>query len=144
MINEYFDSKPDSIFNAARSVLLNEEEDKFSHSANKNENYARFLDANAKRVGKPMIDGGLRSDQPNADKINGQPVNDIIYVGNGCITFMSKGNKIFMQINPSYLAGNDGTVPWSKGKHYSGNAYISGSASEFKDLAKAVTLAARV
>ena len=145
MTNKYFNSKPDSIFNAAARVLLNEaEDDKFSHSKKKKENYAKFLEANKNRVGGPMIDGGLKSDHPNAGKVNGQPADDIIYVGDGCLTFKSRGNKIFMQINPDNLNTSDGTVPWSTWKDYSGNARISVPASEFKDIAKAVALAAKI
>ena len=145
MTNKYFNSKPDSIFNAAARVLLNEaEDDKFSHSKKKKENYAKFLEANKNRVGGPMIDGGLKSDHPNAGKVNGQPADDIIYLGDGCLTFKSNGKKVFMQTSPGYFNTSDGTVPWSTWKDYSGNARISVPASEFKDIAKAVALASKI
>ena len=120
------------------------EENEFSHSKNKKENYAKFLDANKGRVGKPMIDGGLKTDRPDADKVNGQPVNGVIYVGDGCVTYNAGGKKIFTDIDPGYLNTSDGTVPWSTWKGYRGKARISVPASEFKDIAKAVALAAKV
>ena len=109
-----------------------------------NHNYYSFLAANEDRIGKPMIDGGLKVDRPNADKVNGQPVDDIIYVGAGCITFDAGGKKIFTDIDPGYLNTSDGTVPWSAWKNYRGNARISVPASEFKDIAAAVALAAKI
>lgn len=148
MTNKYFNSKPDSIFNAAARVLLNlneaEENDKFSHSKNKKDNYAKFLAANEKRVGKPMIDGGLKADHKDAEKINGQPVDDVIYVGDGCLTFNARGKRIFVQVNPGNLNSSDGTVPWSTWKEYSGNVYISAPLDEFKEFAKAITLASKI
>ena len=127
------------------SLQINEaEEDQFSHSKNKKENYAKFLAANKNRVGGPMLDGGLKSDHPNAGKVNGQPADDVIYVGDGCLTFKSGGKKVFVQMSPGNLNTSDGTVPWSTWKDYSGNAYISAPASEFKDIAKAVAAAAKV
>lgn len=109
-----------------------------------NHNYYSFLAANEDRIGKPMIDGGLKVDRPNADKVNGQPVDDIIYVGAGCITFDAGGKKIFTDIDPGYLNTSDGTVSWSTWKNYRGNARISVPASEFKDIAAAVALAAKI
>lgn len=126
------------------STLNEAEENEFSHSKNKKENYAKFLAANKNRVGGPMLDGGLKSDHPNAGKVNGQPADDVIYVGDGCLTFKSGGKKVFVQMSPGNLNTSDGTVPWSTWKDYSGNAYISAPASEFKDIAKAVAAAAKV
>jgi hypothetical protein len=147
MTNKYFNSKPDSIFNAARNVLsnLNEaEEDAFSFPKNKKENYAKFLAANAKRVGKPMIDGGLKADKSNSDSVNGQPADDVIYVGSGCITFDQRGKKTFIQMNEGMFNTSDGSVSWSQFKNFSGNAYISADASEFADIAKALSIAAKL
>jgi hypothetical protein len=139
IVNDYSES-----VDATESALNEAEEDEFSHSKDKKQNYAKFLAANAKRVGKPMIDGGLKVDHSKAANVNGQPVNDVIYVGDGCLTFISSGKKVFMQLNPGNLNTSDGTVPWSVWKSYSGNAYISASESEFKEIAKALTVAAKV
>ena len=107
-------------------------------------NYYSFLASNEDRVGKPMIDGGLKVDRPNADKVNGQPVKDVIYAGNGCITFTERGNRVFIQMNAPLLNTSDGTLSWSQFKSFSGDAYISASASEFKNIAKALAVAAKV
>ncbi len=125
---------------------LNEaEENEFSHSKNKKENYAKFLDANKNRVGKPMIDGGLKADDSDADKVNGKPIIDgVIYLGNGYVTFDTGGKKVFSYIDPGFLNTSDGTVPWSTWKNYRGNKRISAPASEFKVIAKAIALAAKV
>jgi hypothetical protein len=125
---------------------LNEaEENEFSHSKNKKENYAKFLAANADRVGKPMIDGGLKTTDSDADTVNGKPVNSIIYLGDGCVTFEERGKKTFMQMQDGWFNTSDGTVPWSTWKNYAGsNPHISILPSKFKDIAKAVALAAKV
>jgi len=116
---------------------------KFSFPKDKKQNYAKFLAANANRVGKPMIDGGLKADNKDAEAVNGQPVNDIIYCGDGCLTFISSGKKTFIQMNAGLLNTSDGSMSWARHKSYSGNAYISVGASEFKDIAKAVQVAAK-
>jgi len=131
----------------ASKASLNEaevEENEFSHSKNKKENYPKFLAANKGRVGKPMIDGGLKTTDDDADKVNGKPVDDTIYLGDGCVTFDERGEKVFMQMNPGFFDTSDGTVPWSTWKKFRGNARISAPTSEFKDIAKAVALAAKV
>ena len=120
------------------------QEDKFSFPKNKKENYSRFLAANKNRVGKPMIDGGLKLKMANAGKVNGKPVDEVIYVGDGCITFNDQGKKIFVQMNQSILNTCDGTVSWSRYKDFSGNAYVSVAANEFENIAKALSLAAKV
>lgn len=131
-----------TIENAAQ---LNEaEENEFAWTKqNKKENYSRFLDANNHRVGKPMVDGGLSAERVGS-AANGQEVKDVIYCGDGCITYNEKGKKIFTQMNADLLNTSDGTVSWSDWKNYRGNARISVPASEFKDIAKAVALAAKV
>ncbi len=126
------------------SQLNEAEENEFSHSKNKKENYAKFLAANENRVGKAMIDGGLKADDSDADKVNGQPVKDTIYLGDGCVTFDAGGKKVFTHIDQGFLNTSDGTVPWSTWKNYRGNARISAPASEFKIIAKAIALAAKV
>jgi hypothetical protein len=120
------------------------EENEFSMPKNKKENYRKFLAANEHRVGKPMLDGGLNANHRDADKVNGHPVNDQIYCGAGCITFKHNGEKVFIQMNSGLLDTSDGTLSWGKHKSYSGDAYISTSGSEFKDIAKALSVAAKV
>jgi hypothetical protein len=130
--------------NQNKSTINKVEEDKFSFPKNKKENYSRFLAANKNRVGKSMIDGGLKTKMANAGKVNGKPVDEVIYVGDGCVTFTDQGNKIFMQMSPSMLNTCDGTVSWSRYKDFSGNAYISVAANEFENIAKALSIAAKV
>ena len=92
-----------------------------------------------------MIDGGLKADDSDADKVNGKPIIDgVIYLGNGYVTFDTGGKKVFSYIDPGFLNTSDGTVPWSTWKNYRGNARISAPASEFKIIAKAIALAAKV
>lgn len=119
------------------------EEDEFSFPKDKKQNYAKFLAANAKRVGKPMIDGGLKTERVG-NAVNGEIVDDVTYCGDGCITFESKGKKTFIQMNADLLNTSDGSMSWSQFKGFSGDAYISASASKFKEIAKAVALAAKV
>ena len=128
----------------AESTMVESEENEFSFPKDKKQNYAKFLAANKNRVGKPMIDGGLKVDRSDADKVNGQLVKDVIYAGDGCITFHERGNKVFIQMNAPLLNTSDGTISWSKHKSFSGDAYISASTSEFKDIAKALAVAAKV
>ena len=133
-----------TIANVSQLDEASVEENEFSHSKNKKENYAKFLAANEGRVGKPMIDGGLKTDRPDADKVNGQPADDIIYLGDGFVTYDEGSDKVFTDIDPGYLNTSDGTVPWSTWRKYRGTARISASASKFKEIAKAVALAAKV
>jgi len=125
-----------------KDALNEAEEDAFSFPKNKKENYAKFLAANAKRVGKPMIDGGLKTERVG-NAVNGQIVEDVIYCGDGCITFNEKGKKTFIQMKADMLNTSDGSMPWSKFKSYSGNAYISTSEDEFKAIAKALSVAVK-
>lgn len=131
------------IENAAQLDEAADEENEFSHSKNKKENYDKFLAANKGRVGKPMIDGGLKTTDSDADKVNGKPVNGIIYLGDGFVTYDDGSDKVFTDIDPGYLNTSDGTVPWSTWRKYRGTARISASASKFKEIAKAVALAAK-
>jgi hypothetical protein len=122
-----------------------DEENEFSHSKNKKQNYAKFLAANKDRVGKPMIDGGLKTNYSDADKVNGKQVNGVIYLGNGFVTFDDRdGDKVFTDIDPGYLNTSDGTVPWSTWKGYRGTSRVSAPASKFKEIAKLIALAAKV
>ncbi len=123
--------------------LAEAEEDEFSFPKDKKQNYAKFLAANAKRVGKPMVDGGLKTERVGR-AVNGEIVDDVTYCGDGCITFDEKGKKTFIQMNDALLNTSDGSMSWSQFKSFSGDAYISAPASEFKDIAKALAFAAKV
>jgi hypothetical protein len=123
--------------------LTEAEEDAFSFPKNKKENYAKFLAANAKRVGKPMIDGGLTTERVGRS-VNGEIVDDVTYCGNGCITFDSRGKKTFIQMNDVLINTSDGSLSWSQFKNFSGDAYISADASEFADIAKALAVAVKI
>ena len=125
------------------STLNEAEENEFSFPKDKKQNYSKFLAANAKRVGKPMIDGGLKTERVGR-AVNGEMVDDVIYCGDGCITFDSKGKKTFIQMSQGMLNTSDGSMSWSQFKSFSGDAYISAPASEFKDIAKALAVAAKV
>jgi len=123
--------------------LKEAEEDMFSFPKDKKQNYAKFLAANAKRVGKPMIDGGLKTERVGR-AVNGDIVDDVTYCGNGCVTFNLKGKKTFIQMKADLLNTSDGSMSWSQFKSFSGNAYISAPASEFKEIAAALAVAAKV
>jgi len=108
-------------------------------------NYDSFLASNEDRVGKPMIDGGLKANYKDADKVNGQPVDGMIYCGAGCVTFKNDGKKVFMKMPSGYINTNDGTLPWSKYRSYdSEHVYISTSEAQFNAIAKALAIAAKV
>jgi len=108
-------------------------------------NYDSFLAANEDRVGKPMIDGGLKANYKDADKVNGQPVDGMIYCGAGCVTFKNDGKKVFNKLPSDYINTNDGTLPWSKYRSYdSEGVYISTGEAQFNAIAKALEVAAKV
>jgi len=139
-LKESYDSFKEDALNKAEA-----EENEFSHSKNKKENYAKFLAANKGRVGKPMIDGGLKANYKDADKVNGQPVDGMIYCGAGCVTFKNDGKKVFTKLPSGYINTNDGTLPWSKYRSYdSEHVYVSIADAQFNAVAKALAIAAKV
>ena len=107
-------------------------------------NYDSFLAANEDRVGKPMIDGGIKA---SADKNNrnGQPVEGVIYCGSGCVTFEDRGKKVFKQISFGLITTDDGSgVGWSGYKGYSSDASIyAKDAAQFNAFVKAANVAAK-
>jgi hypothetical protein len=109
-------------------------------------NFNSFLAANEDRIGKPMIDGGLKANYKDADQVNGQPVEGVIYCGAGCVTFKDRdGEKVFIKLPSKYLNDADGTLPWSEWRDYdSEGVYVSIGEAQFNAVAKALTIAAKV
>jgi hypothetical protein len=152
MSNKYFNSKPDSIFEAAHNVLSNIDEasgasdpDITVWTKKGKHNYDNFLAANEDRIGKPMIDGGIKA---SADKNgrNGKPVEGVIYCGSGCITFDRRGEKAFKRISADLINDDDGSgIGWSGYKSYTSNVSIyAKDAAQFNAFAKAVQVATKV
>jgi len=139
IVNDYSES-----VDATESALNEVEENEFSHSKNKKENYAKFLAANAKRVGKPMIDGGLKSNDSDADKVNGKPANGIIYLGDGFVTYNDDGDKVVTDISSAHINLSQGIVPWSTWKDHRETSRISVPAGKFKEIAKIIALASKI
>jgi hypothetical protein len=106
-------------------------------------NYDAFLSANEDRIGKPMIDGGLKSTDKNAESVNGQPNEDIIYCGAGCVAYMRGDTKVFIKLPSGLINGSDGTVPWSTNKSYDSEGVIvkGKTSAEFKAYVAALTVA---
>jgi hypothetical protein len=108
-------------------------------------NFDSFLAANEDRIGKPMIDGGLAANYKDADQVNGQPVEGVIYCGAGCVTFKDGAKKVFIKLPSKYLNDADGTLPWSKWRSYdSEGVFVSIGEAQFNAVAKALTVAAKV
>jgi hypothetical protein len=108
-------------------------------------NFDSFLAANEDRIGKPMIDGGLKANYKDADQVNGQPVEGVIYCGAGCVTFKDGAKKVFIKLPSKYLNDADGTLPWSKWRSYdSEGVFVSIGEAQFNAVAKALTVAAKV
>lgn len=117
---------------------------------NKKDNYKHFLQANANRVGKPMLDGGLRADDPDAEKHNGQPVEGVIYCGEGCVLYKDRsGSLTFGKLPTGLINTNDGSMQWSKYRSYNDHSsngdarIVTNNALQFKEFAKAVAVAAK-
>ena len=107
-------------------------------------NYDAFLSANEDRIGKPMIDGGLKATDKNAASINGQPNEDIIYCGSGCVAYMRGDTKVFIKLPSGLINSGDGSA-WSSNKNYdSEGVYVKGKTSaELKAYAAALAVAAK-
>jgi hypothetical protein len=152
MSNKYFNSKPNSIFEAAHNVLSNINEasgqsdpDITVWTKKGKHNYDSFLAANEDRVGKPMIDGGLKVNHKDADTINGKPVDGMIYCGAGCVVFKDGAKIRFIKLPSEYINTNDGTLPWSKYSSYDREGVLIRAADtqEFKAIADAVKIATK-
>lgn len=111
-------------------------------------NYDAFLAANEDRIGKPMIDGGIKA---SADKEgrNGKPVEGVIYCGSGCVLYKERGTITFGKISSGLLNTDDGSgVGWSGYRHYNDSGSDSDArvdvkdASQLKAFAKALAVAA--
>ena len=109
-------------------------------------NYTNFLAANEDRVGKPMIDGGIKA---SADKKgrNGKPVEGVIYCGFGCITFKdSNGEKVFKQLSAAIINDDDGSgIGWSGYKGYGGDgrSIYASKVGDFNAFVKAANIATK-
>jgi hypothetical protein len=156
MKQTYFTNKQDSIFQAVYDVLT---EGKYIQEANGGSdpditawtkkgahNYDSFLSSNEDRIGKPMIDGGLAATHKKAASINGQPNDDLIYCGSGCVAYMRGNIKIFIKLPSGLINTGDGTTPWSSNKNYdSDGVFVEGKTSaEFRAYAAALAVAAKV
>jgi hypothetical protein len=107
-------------------------------------NYDSFLAANEDRIGEPMIDGGLKANNKDAEAVNGQPVNDMIYCGSGCVVYKD-GAKRFVKLPSGLINTGDGSTPWSKYSSFSSEGVLikADDNNKFKDIAKAVQVAAK-
>jgi hypothetical protein len=152
MADKYFNSKPDSIFEAAHNVLSNIDEasgqsdpDITVWTKKGKHNYDNFLAANEDRIGKPMIDGGIKASAEKAGR-NGKPVEGVIYCGSGCVTFDRRGEKAFKRISADLINDDDGSgIGWSGYKSYTSNVSIyAKDAAQFNAFAKAINVAAKV
>ena len=108
-------------------------------------NYDNFLAANEDRIGKPMIDGGIKA---SADKEgrNGKPVEGVIYCGSGHVTFDRRGEKAFKRIPADWIKSDDGSgIGWSGWKEYTSNVSVfAKDTAEFNAITKAMMVAAKV
>ena len=108
-------------------------------------NYDNFLAANEDRIGKPMIDGGVKANIKNAESINGQPNEDVIYCGSGCVIYTRRDAtaKVFIKLPSGLINTSDGTVPWSEYRSYdSAGVIVKGKTSaEFGAYAAALAVA---
>ena len=108
-------------------------------------NYYAFLAANEDRIGKPMIDGGIKA---SADKEgrNGKPVEGVIYCGSGHVTFDRRGEKAFKRIPADWIKSDDGSgIGWSGWKEYTSNVSVfAKDTAEFNAITKAMMVAAKV
>ena len=109
-------------------------------------NYDAFLSSNEDRIGKPMIDGGLKANNKKAESINGQPNEDIIYCGSGCVAYMRGDTKVFIKLSSGLINTTDGTVPWSGWLSYDSEGVIvkGKTSAEFKAYAAALAVGAKV
>jgi hypothetical protein len=154
MKQTYFDNKQDSIFQAAYNVLT---EGKYIQEASGQSdpditvwtkkgphNYDNFLAANEDRIGKPMIDSGIKA-SADKDNRNGQPVEGVIYCGSGCVTFDRRGEKAFKQISAGLINSDDGSgVGWSGWKSSTSDVSIyAKDAVQFNAFVKAANVAAK-
>ncbi len=109
-------------------------------------NYDSFLAANEDRIGKPMINGGLKATRANADVVNGKPVEDMIYCGAGCVVYKD-GSKIrFIKLPSDLINTGDGSMPWSKYSSFSSEGVLikADDKDQFKAIAKAIQIAVKI
>jgi hypothetical protein len=153
------------LIKTATAFLLNEDAPKQVVEAEENNsdlfvwtkkgkhNYANFLKANANRVGKPMLDGGIKANaKEEYTKRNGKPVEGMIYCGEGCVIYKNKrdGDLVFAKIPEGLVNTDDGSGQgWSGYKHYNDSGsntdarVTTENALQFKEFAKAMVVAAK-
>jgi hypothetical protein len=107
-------------------------------------NYDSFLAANEDRIGKPMINGGLKATRANADVVNGKPVEDMIYCGAGCVVYKDGAKIRFIKLPSDLINTGDGSMPWSKYSSFSSEGVLikADKKEQFEAIAKAVQKAA--
>jgi len=111
-------------------------------------NYEAFLAANEDRIGKPMLDGGIKAGKPGSEN-NGQPVEGVIYCGAGCVLYKDRGTITFGKVSSGLLNTSDGSAPWSQWRRYNdsidnGDARVNvKDAYQLKEFAKALAVAAK-
>ncbi len=108
-------------------------------------NYYSFLAANEDRVGKPMIDGGLKANHRDAEQVNGQPVEGMIYCGSGCVVYKDGAKIRFIKLPSELINTGDGSMPWSKYSSFSSEGVLikADNTDKFNAIAKAVQVAAK-
>lgn len=112
-------------------------------------NYDAFLAANEDRIGKPMIDGGVKAGLEGSER-NGQPVEGVIYCGAGCVLYKERGTITFGKVSSGFLNTSDGSASWSQWKYYGDSGSGSDArvnvkdASQLKAFAKALAVAANL
>lgn len=108
-------------------------------------NYDSFLAANEDRIALPMIDGGLKANNKNAEAVNGKPVDDMIYCGAGCIVYKDGAKIRFIKLPSGLINTGDGSIPWSKYSSFSSEGVLikADDKDQFKAIAKAVQVAAK-
>ena len=108
-------------------------------------NYNSFLASNEDRIGKPMIDGGLKANNKKAESINGQPNENVIYCGSGCVAYMRGDTKVFIKLPSGLINTSDGTVPWSEYRSYDSEGVIvkGKTSAEFRDYLAALAVATK-
>ena len=96
-------------------------------------------------VGRPAPLSRCMFGIKNAESINGQPNEDVIYCGSGCVIYTRRDAtaKVFIKLPSGLINTSDGTVPWSEYRSYdSAGVIVKGKTSaEFGAYAAALAVA---
>jgi hypothetical protein len=108
-------------------------------------NYDSFLAANEDRIGKPMINGGLKANNKDAEAVNSKPVEDMIYCGAGCVVYKDGAKIRFIKLPSDLINTGDGSMPWSKYSSFSSEGVLikADDKEKFIAIAKAVQVAVK-